>query len=187
MAKQAGNIKITGTVYNVCFYKLGSQYYARAKSSLTGKRVKKDSAFRRTMQNAGLLAKASSIASSVYRKLPPNQRDRRLYQQLTGNAIRLLRQGLHDSDVATAITTNLYNGSTVIRHDNSGSQAQEEIRVRRSDTDTPVNSFIFKDHQGNLHLVLPALKKCGTYADVPDLSIPSSHAPPSLTPALETT
>jgi hypothetical protein len=62
MAKQAGKLKVTGTVYNVCFYKLGKGFYARSKSSLTGKRVKTDPAFEKTMQNAGLLAKDYTIA-----------------------------------------------------------------------------------------------------------------------------
>jgi len=45
VAKQIGATKITGTIQNICFYKMEGQYYARQKSSLTGKRVKKDPAF----------------------------------------------------------------------------------------------------------------------------------------------
>ena len=104
MAKQAGIIKVTGTVYNVSFYKLDKGYYARAKSSLTGERIKKDPAFKKTMHHAGLLAKASTIASSIYRKLLRDNRNRMLYQQLTGKAIKLLKQGLSEEDVLTAIS-----------------------------------------------------------------------------------
>jgi hypothetical protein len=37
MAKQIGDIKITGTYDNVTYYKMDGEYYARSKSSLTGK------------------------------------------------------------------------------------------------------------------------------------------------------
>ncbi len=104
MAKQAGIQPYVGTVYNICFYKLGEGYYARLKSSLTGKRVKKDPAFKRTMENARLLAKASKIASTIYRKLLRSQRNRSLYQQLTGKAMKLLKQGVDEKEVVTAIS-----------------------------------------------------------------------------------
>ena len=94
MAKQTGIIKITGTVDNICFYKLEREYYARQKSSLSGKRVKKDPAFAETMKYAKLLAIASRIGSVVYRSLPKEKRERKLYQQLTGRAMQLLKKGM---------------------------------------------------------------------------------------------
>lgn len=38
MAKQAGDIKLRGTIQNITFYPIGEEYYARKKSSLDGKR-----------------------------------------------------------------------------------------------------------------------------------------------------
>ncbi|HVI46984.1 MAG TPA: hypothetical protein VM802_19045 [Chitinophaga sp.] len=89
-----------GTIQHLCIYEMHGKYYIRLKSSLTGKRVKKDPAFRRTMENAGFLAAASKIASCVYRQLPPQYRKHVLYRQLTGKALLLLREGKH-SDVIT--------------------------------------------------------------------------------------
>lgn len=66
MAEQTGFIKITGTVNGICFYRLHGKYYARLKSSLSGERVQRSPAFENTMKYAGLLAKASVIASDVY-------------------------------------------------------------------------------------------------------------------------
>lgn len=103
MARQTGVIKITGTIGNVCFYKLNKKYYARTKSSLSGKRVKKSPAFRNTMKYAGLFAKASVIGSAVYRLLPKVKRERKVYQQLTGRAMQMLKKGMTADEVLTIL------------------------------------------------------------------------------------
>lgn len=99
MAKQVGLIKIKGTIGGICFYKLDGTHYARTKSSLSGKRVKTSEAFRETMRYAGLFAKASMIGSTVYRMLPKVEKDRKLYRQLTGKAMKMLRDGLTEKEV----------------------------------------------------------------------------------------
>ena len=93
MAKQAGPFKITGCYDHICFYKMDGIYYARMKSSLTGKRVKKDPAFRRTMEYAGLLGQASKIASAVYRDSAMKKKEKGSYRKLTGQAMQLLKAG----------------------------------------------------------------------------------------------
>jgi len=93
MAKQEGPFFITGIIGPVCFYRLCEKYYVRTKSSLSGVRVKKDPAFAKTMAYAGLLKEASLLASSVYRALSDDKRQHALYRQLTGTAMRLLKEG----------------------------------------------------------------------------------------------
>jgi|KBSSwiStaDraftv2_1062776.scaffolds.fasta_scaffold315713_3 hypothetical protein len=92
MAKQAGTIKIKGTIGDICFYRLHEEHYARTKSSLSAKRVKHDPAFDATMKYAALLACASKIASVIYKRLPAEQKDRKKYQAMTGQAMRLLKE-----------------------------------------------------------------------------------------------
>ena len=99
MAKQVGTIKIKGTIDGICFYKLDGNYYARTKNSLDAKRVKKSKSFRETMRYARLFAKASVIGSTIYRMLPKNEKDRKVYQQLTGKAMKMLRDGLNEKEV----------------------------------------------------------------------------------------
>ncbi len=96
MAKQIGPFKITGCYDNICFYKMNGQYYARAKSSLDGKRVKKDPAFRETRWHSNLLARSSKIAAAVYRGLP---KEKGLFRKLTGQAMRLLKEGKTTEEV----------------------------------------------------------------------------------------
>lgn len=100
MAKQCGLLQITGTIGNLCFYKMGDEYYVRLKSSLSGKRVKTEPAFRRTMVYAGMLARASKIASALYRSLPEESREHALYRKMTGAAMQLIKTGLEDDRVA---------------------------------------------------------------------------------------
>ncbi len=107
MARQIGTYKITGTVDEICFYKMNGKYYARLKSSLTGKRVKKDPAFANTMRYAGLLAEASKIASAIYRQLVPEQKEKGLYKRMTGQAMRLLKES-HCPEIVKALMERSY-------------------------------------------------------------------------------
>lgn len=103
MAKQIGPVFITGTIGDICFYKLDGVYYARTKSSLSRKRVKKDPKFRRTMEYATLMASASRIASGIYRQLPAEKRKHALYRVLTGQALRFLKEALDAEEVKSRL------------------------------------------------------------------------------------
>lgn len=99
MAKQHGPLFITGTVSGICFYQMDGKYYARRKSSLSRKRVKRDPAFARTMAYANLMGRASRLAAEVYRELPRAQREHALYRAMTGQALKLLKQGVNEAAV----------------------------------------------------------------------------------------
>ncbi len=103
MAKQKGSLFITGTHNGLCYYKLNGNYYVRRKSSLSGKRVKSSPAFKGTMEYAGLLGKASAIASAVYHTLPREIKKRELYRAITGTAMCLLKEGLGPDAVKTRL------------------------------------------------------------------------------------
>lgn len=93
MARQSGKHTITGTIDNLCFYKMEGKFYVRRKSSLTGKRVKKDAAFTHTMRYAALLGEASKMASFIYKQLPAEEKIKGLYRRITGEAMQLLKAG----------------------------------------------------------------------------------------------
>lgn len=99
MAKYNGIPPFTGTRGPLCIYKMYGRYYLRSTSSLTGKRVKKDPAFRKTMQFAALMAKASRIASAVYAALPAGKREHLLYRKLTGEAMQWLKYQWKEEDI----------------------------------------------------------------------------------------
>lgn len=99
MGKQTGPIKVKGTVHGVTYYKMDGEYYARQESSLDGKRVKKDPAFSETMRYAGLLGRASKLASKVYQGIPKGERKFKKYRILTGQAMQLLKKGMNEEEV----------------------------------------------------------------------------------------
>ncbi|KAA2243163.1 hypothetical protein F0L74_11655 [Chitinophaga agrisoli] len=99
MGKQRGPIFYEGTIDGRTYYKRDGKYYVRKKSSLSARRVKRTPAFRRTMEYAGWMAAASIIGSAVYWKLPEKERKRKRYQALTGEAMRLLRDGVDEATV----------------------------------------------------------------------------------------
>ncbi|MFT3826843.1 MAG: hypothetical protein QM731_23165 [Chitinophagaceae bacterium] len=101
-----------GTMHkrNLTFYILNGQYLVRAKSSLDGNRVKRSPRFKKTMQFAGKLGKASAIASEVYGLLPEGWKLHSLYRQLVGVGNQLLKtQECTDDEVANALWTHLYS------------------------------------------------------------------------------
>jgi gamma-glutamylcyclotransferase (GGCT)/AIG2-like uncharacterized protein YtfP len=98
MGKQVGPDYITGTVGDRTYYQLNGQYLVRAKSTLSRRRVKRSPAFRRTMEYAGWLAAASKIAGEVYRMIPRERRKVKIYREMTGRAMDLIKQG---TDAAT--------------------------------------------------------------------------------------
>jgi len=108
MAKQAGTIKVSGTIGDICFYRLYEEHYARAKSSLSGKRVKHNPVFKETMKYAALLACASKIASVIYKRLPKEQKSRKKYQAMTGHAMQLLKKKMDIETVIELMSENEY-------------------------------------------------------------------------------
>lgn len=113
MAKQIGPVKIEGTVGNVTFYQLDGEYCARLKSSLSGKRVKKDPCFRRTMEYAGWLKQASGLASSCYRALPKEERAHAMYRQMVGMAMQMLKAG-KDAEVIAVCLEMMFRSEDVM-------------------------------------------------------------------------
>jgi hypothetical protein len=88
-----------GTKGGLCVYKMYGRYYARKASSLTGRRVKKDPRFKKTMENARRLGRASGLAALLYRELPEHRRKHGIMSRLTGKVLRLLKQGLTEEAI----------------------------------------------------------------------------------------
>lgn len=104
MARQYGTIKITGTIDGICFYQMDGEYYARAKSSLSGRRVKTDSAFRSTMAYAGLMGRASKIAAKLKEGLSREERRNINHSKLTGQVQRLLKEGKAEQEILNELS-----------------------------------------------------------------------------------
>lgn len=104
MAKQSGEHKITGTYDDITFYEMNGQHYAREKSSLTGKRVKKDPAFKRMMALAEIFACANKIVSMVYAKLPAKEKGREVRYSMIRRARKMVEAGMPTDAIVAALT-----------------------------------------------------------------------------------
>ena len=105
MARQSGNILITGTFNDITFYKMYETYYARMKSSLSRKKVLTSPRFARTRMHACQLADASRIASQLYRSIPKEKRNMQLFRAFVGKAKVLLAEG-KDKEVVIELLFN---------------------------------------------------------------------------------
>jgi len=98
MAKRLTNNIITGNDpgLRMCFYYSPhfDQNIWRRGSSLTGERTKKDPAFKGFRQSSSRLKEASPIAASLYKLVPVQVKQYALYRTLTGEAIRMLKEGM---------------------------------------------------------------------------------------------
>lgn len=130
VAKQTGHIKLVGSYGNVCYYEMKGRYYVRSKSSLCAKRVKTDKKFSRTMQEAGLLGRASRIASIVYNSLPASGRRGGMFRQLTGEASRLLRKGTSINDTLLALCKDLHELSKIKQVKHKKQPDTERVRLK---------------------------------------------------------
>ncbi len=104
MAKQSGEYKITGTYDDITFYEMNGQHYAREKSSLTGKRVKKDPAFKRTMALAEIFGRTNKIVSLVYAKLPAKEKGRDVRYSMIRRARKMVEAGMATAEIIAALT-----------------------------------------------------------------------------------
>jgi len=98
MAKRLTDNIITGndTRLGMCLYYspyFGHNIWRRA-SSLTGERTKKDPAFNGFRKSSNRLMEASPIAASLYKLVPEQVKQYALYRILTGEAIKMLKEGM---------------------------------------------------------------------------------------------
>ena len=91
---------------DVCVYRWRGKLIIRTRSSLTRKRVLKSKAFEKTRKYASHMAKASRLASAIYREFPPAKRNRSKYQAMTGMAASLFYQGHSEEYVQDMVKKN---------------------------------------------------------------------------------
>jgi hypothetical protein len=94
MAIKKGDIVITGTQGGITGYISHGLNIQRAASSLTGARVKMDPAFAGFRKSSNRMKEASPIAASLYNQVPPEKKEFSLYRLLTGEAIKMIRDGV---------------------------------------------------------------------------------------------
>ena len=103
MAKQAGHIRVRGVDNDTTFYMKDGVYYARMKSSLTGRKFWRHKAFEGSRRSSKRFGDGNNLASRVYRSLPKEKRVYALFCQLKSAAIVYLKQGLSPKEVSALL------------------------------------------------------------------------------------
>ena len=99
MARISSPFDLSGTYGNLVVYQVGCKLYARTKSSLTGKRFRKDPAFIKSGEKAVQFGEAARLAKTIYATLPKAVKKKGVFGKLTG----LVHQGLHNGKTKETI------------------------------------------------------------------------------------
>ncbi len=123
-----------GTQDNLtCYYGKG-RAILRARSSLDGERVKRDPAFKGFWQSGQRLKQASPLAAALYSQIPAGKREYAMYRVLTGEAIRLLKQGMEEAEIREVLQQTYVQPLLA-----AASRAS-----RRAVADTPRSAFAYR-------------------------------------------
>ena len=113
MAKRLTDNIITGNDPNLRMYFYYSPHFGqniwRRGTSLTGERTKKDPAFKGFRQSSSRLKIASPIAALLYKMLPEQLKQYSLYRTLTGEAIKMLKEGMDAAVITETLKTKYIN------------------------------------------------------------------------------
>ena len=96
MAKQAGIIKLKGTLDDISFYKSQDGHLARAKGGIDKDKILKDPAFARTRENNsefGRAGKGGKLIRTAIRTLLQHAKDSRVVSRLTTQLLAIIKTG----------------------------------------------------------------------------------------------
>ena len=94
MAKQAGIIKLKGTIGGISFYKTSDGHLAREKGGVDKNRIQNDPAFQRTRENGsefGRAGKGGKVLRNAIRVLLQNAKDKRVVSRLTKTLVAVTK------------------------------------------------------------------------------------------------
>jgi len=94
MAKQAGLVKLKGTIEDLSFYRTKDGFLAREKTSLDKNRIKTDPAFQRTRENGaefGRAGAAGRVMRRAFRPLLLEAADSRVTSRLTQEMMKVVQ------------------------------------------------------------------------------------------------
>jgi hypothetical protein len=101
--KQPDVTKIAPPPTKRAYRKVNTTYW----QSKTKKSIRRKKHQQKLMRNAGLLARASKIGSTLYHQLPKRYKRRSDYQYLTGLAFQLLKQEIDEEDILAELIPTL--------------------------------------------------------------------------------
>jgi hypothetical protein len=95
-----GDLAYTGSDGGICGYFLHDQNIIRSASTRTGATIQDNPAFDGFRKSSNRLKEAAPIAASLYNELPKDQRQFNLYCLLTGETIKMMKEGMDKKLIA---------------------------------------------------------------------------------------
>jgi hypothetical protein len=94
MVINKGDLAFTGSDGGICGYFLHDQNIIRCASTRTGATIQENPAFDGFRKSSNRLKEAAPIAASLYNQLPKDQKQFSLYRLLTGETIKMIKEGM---------------------------------------------------------------------------------------------
>ncbi len=108
MAKRLTNNVITGSDKRLGLYFYYSPFFGhniiRKTTSLTGARVKTETAFKGFRESSNRMKQASPIAASLYRLISAECKQYSMYRLLTSEALKMIKKGLETEIIIETLT-----------------------------------------------------------------------------------
>jgi hypothetical protein len=130
MAKQTGDIKIEGTVDEICFYQMLGEHYARRKSSLTKERFWQDTVFEGSRRSCERMGRASSFASKLYRSLEKERKSRELFRAIAGRVKLQLQEGWEEVRIEAWFRETYFSCEVKPNGNNSTTRKHKPLRAK---------------------------------------------------------
>jgi hypothetical protein len=141
------NIIFIGNAGGICGYLFKGVNIVRKSSSLTGRRVAEDPAFKGFRNSSNRMKQASPIASSLYKLLPKEHKTFGLYRTITGEALKMIKQGMDVEFIKTRLREEfinpiLENSSAIKKH--SRENRANDVESNNSGCSNHLHINIFK-------------------------------------------
>ena len=109
---------MTGTIdiSDLTLYRMNGEFYARTKSTLTGKRFRKDKVFEGSRRSAERFKRGNELASQVYQSMGEEKRFYKLFCRLKREAILFLKCGKTEEEVVKELEIICANPETPTCH-----------------------------------------------------------------------
>ena len=109
---------MTGTfdISDITLYRMDGEFYARSKSTLTGKRFRKDKVFEGSRRSSERFKRGNELASQVYQSMAEEKRFYKLYCRLKREAILFLKCGKTEEQVVKELELICANPQTPTCH-----------------------------------------------------------------------
>ncbi|HTB26427.1 MAG TPA: hypothetical protein VK711_13725 [Puia sp.] len=153
------DIVFIGNAGGICGYMSHGINIIRKSSSLTGKRIKKDPAFKGFRNSGNRMKEASPIAASLYNLLTKDQKVYTLYRTMTGEALKMIKLGL-EKEIIIARLKEQYIDPVIDQHLKRVSY-KRHVRLKRhlqhsnSIVNRAGNSEVYNSYEVSFQQYLP--------------------------------